>query len=219
MKKVFTYMLFVILGIAVGLGISVTVYYVTGHTLFANLLGTRAKHETPSLSVGANNAELTGYAYEILGYIKEGDYDALSQVVHPEYGVIFSPYATINLVSNKRFTASQVKGFPEDKNQYVWGIYDGIGDPINLTPSEYFKEFVFDKDYTLAPELGIDLVVMTGNSLENIKVELPDARFVDFHIPGDKENGGLDWSSLRLGFEEYEGELKLTVILHSEWTI
>jgi hypothetical protein len=64
------------------------------------------------------------------------------------------------------------------------------------------------------------MIVMSGNSLENIKEVFPNARFVDFHIPGtDQESGGLDWSSIRLGFEHDEGELKLTVILHSEWTI
>ncbi len=220
MRKIITYALFLIIGIAVGLAISVAAYYVTGKTLFADLLGMRARPETTALSTGANNAELTGYAYEVLGYIKAGDYDALAQTVHPEYGVIFSPYATINLPSNKCFTATQIKGFAEDKNQYVWGIYDGNGEPINLTPPEYIKKFVFDKDYTLAPEIGINMIIMSGNSLENVKEVFPNARFVDFHIPGtDQESGGLDWSSLRLGFEEYKGELRLTVILHSQWTI
>jgi hypothetical protein len=213
-------MLFVIIGIAIGLAISLTVYYVSGNSLFAHLLGSRAKPEPISISSDASNAELTNYAFEILGYIKAGDYQALSRGVHPEYGVIFSPYATINLASNKCFTASQVNGFSEDKNKYVWGIYDGNGEPIELTPIEYFETFAFDKDYTLAPEIGVDMIVMSGNSLENIKVVFPNARFVDFHIPGaDQESGGLDWSSIRLGFEDDEGELKLTVILHSEWTI
>ncbi len=165
LRKSITYVLFVFIGIAVGLAISLTAYYVTGKTLFADLLGMRARPETTALISGANNAELTDYAYEILGYIRAGDYDALSRNVHPEYGVIFSPYATINLASNKCFTAAQIRGFADDKNKYVWGIYDGKGDPIDLTPPEYFKKFVFDKDYTLAPEIGIDMIIMSGNSL------------------------------------------------------
>ncbi|NLA87952.1 MAG: hypothetical protein GX847_11880 [Clostridiales bacterium] len=66
----------------------------------------------------------------------------------------------------------------------------------------------------------MDKVIRSGNSLENIKEVFPNVRFVDFHLAGtDQESGGLDWSSLRLGFEEFKGELRLTVILHSEWTV
>lgn len=213
-------MLLLVIGIAVGLAASLAVYYVSGHTIFDSILGISAKPETVLVDTGVENAELTEFAFDILGYIKAGDYDALSQVVHPEYGVVFSPYATINLASNKRFTASQVGFFLEDKNKYVWGKYDGNGEPIELTPLEYFDAFVFDKDYTLASEIGVNKVIRSGNSLENIKEVFPNVRFVDFHLAGtDQESGGLDWGSLRLGFEEFKGELRLTVILHSEWTV
>lgn len=213
-------MLFIVIGIAVGLAASLAVYYVSGHMIFDSILGIGSKPETVLIDTGVENAELTEFAFEILGYIKADDYDALSQVVHTEYGVVFSPYATINLASNKRFTASQVGDFFEDKNKYVWGKYDGNGEPIELTPPEYFDTFVFDKDFTQASEIGVDKVIRSGNSLENIKEVFPNVRFVDFHIAGtDQASGGLDWSSLRLGFEEFKGELKLTVILHSEWTV
>lgn len=220
MRKFLTYMLLLIIGVAVGLSAALAVYYVTGNKIFENLLGSRANTETVLISAEATNAELTDYAFKILGYIKAEDYEALSLVVHPEYGVVFSPYATITLTSNKCFTATQVAGFLKDENRYVWGKYDGKGDPIELTPSEYFKTFVFNKDYTLASEIGVDTIIKSGNSLENIKEVFPDARFVDFNIPGtDPDFGGIDWSTIRLCFEEYNGELKLTVILHSEWTI
>jgi hypothetical protein len=213
-------MLLIFIGAAAGLAASLAVYYVAGNEFYDSILGTGAKTETVSVNSGAANAELTEYAFEILGYIKSEDYDALSQVVHPEYGLVFSPYATVNLASNKRFTASQIEDFSEDKNKYVWGKYDGNGEPIELTPAEYSETFVFDKDYTLASEIGVDAIIKSGNSLENIKEVFPNARFIDFHIPGtDQDSGGLDWSSLRLGFEEYKGELKLTVIIHSEWTV
>jgi hypothetical protein len=220
LKKFFTYMLFVIIGFIVGIAAALAAFYVQGDVIFKNILGNHTKINTVSISADAASAELTAYSFEILEYIKADNYDALSQVVHPEYGVVFSPYATINLTSNKCFTASQVAGFSKDQNQYVWGKYDGKGDPIELTPVEYFKAFVFDKDFTLASEIGVDTIIKSGNSLENIKEIFPDARFVDFHFPGtDQDSGGLDWRSVRLCFEEYKGELKLTAIIHSEWTI
>jgi hypothetical protein len=51
LRKIFTYMLFVMIGIAIGFAISLTTYYVSGNTLFANLLGSRAKPETVSRSM------------------------------------------------------------------------------------------------------------------------------------------------------------------------
>lgn len=220
MKKVLTVLLLIVLGIAIGLSASLASYYFTGDRIFYSILGTRVRTEAISIGTDASNAELTDYAYTILGYLKDGDYELLKEQVHPEYGLCFSPYATINLTSNKVFTAATVGGFSQDHNKYLWGKYDGTGDPIELTPAEYFKAFVFDKDYTQASEIGVDAIIESGNSLENIKEEFPDIRFVDFHIPGtDDDAGGLDWSSLRLGFEEYQGTLKLTLILHSEWTV
>jgi hypothetical protein len=165
------------------------------------------------------NAELVELAYDVLDTIKEGDYKALAEFVHPEYGVVFSPYATINLVSNKCFTAAQIAAFPQDETKYVWGLFDGSGEPIEMTPAQYFARFVMDKDYTKADQIGINRIIRSGNALENINEVFPNARYVDFHIEGAPEHTGLDWGSLRLGFEDYKGELRLTIILHSEWTI
>ncbi|WP_073081150.1 hypothetical protein [Sporobacter termitidis] len=220
MKRILTRVLLVIVGIAVGVAACLAAYYTSGDGLFEKTVGTKKPAASVSLRAAATNAELTQYAYKVLDYIKAGDYAGLSSMVHPEFGVVFSPYATINLTSNKCFTAAQVGAFAGDNNKYVWGKYDGSGSPIEMTPADYFKKFVFDKDYTLATQIGVDTVIKTGNSLENIKDVFPNIRYVDFHIPGTDANAdGLDWSSLRLGFEKYNGELKLTVIVHSVWTV
>jgi hypothetical protein len=169
-----------------------------------------------SIPVGADNAFLVKSSYEILGYIKSNDYAALSKIAHPTYGVLFSPYATISESSAKVFTPLQIQSFKGDKTDYVWGVHDGTGEPIALSPREYFAEFVFDRDYTHAGVIGVNRIVKTGNALENITDVRPNVRFVDFNIPPDGESG--DWGSLRLGFEEYDGHLMLSVILHSERT-
>ena len=160
------------------------------------------------------------FAYGVLGHIKDGDYAALARHVHPDYGVVFSPHATVTLTTNRRFTANQVALFAADTAVYVWGVNNG-GEPIEMTPASYFAEFVFPRDYLNASVIGVDRIVRSGNALENITDEFPGIRFVDFHIPGDDKPPleGLDWSSLRLGFEEHEGRLWLTVIIHSRWTV
>ncbi len=220
MKKIWMKLLLVFVGIAVGISATLGFFYLWEGALYYKIFDRSAHSDKATIDHTASNAELTAYAFEILEQIKAKDYDALSGNVHPEYGVVFSPYATVSLVSNKCFTAKQVADFAKDENHYVWGKYDGGDNPIDLTPAAYFEEFVFDRDFTQAPEIGVDTIIMSGNALENFTDVFPDARFVDFHIPAaDADSEGLDWTSLRLGFEEYKGLLKLTVVVHSEWTV
>jgi hypothetical protein len=170
-----------------------------------------------SIPSDAADSELVAASYELLGYIRDSDWRALAAIAHPELGVKFSPYATISAQSAKQFTPQAISAFDKDKTTYVWGVYDGSAEPIEMTPAEYFARFVFDRDYTRAPVLGINRVVRSGNALENIAEACPGIRFVDFHLPSPEGEDGA-WRSLRLGFEEYRGSLMLTLILHSERT-
>ena len=60
------------------------------------------------IAADASGRELTDYAEDILRCIASGDYASIGAVAHPEYGVVFSPYATIDLSANRRFTVSQM---------------------------------------------------------------------------------------------------------------
>jgi hypothetical protein len=220
-KKTAANMLMLILGAALGAALLVTGLMLSGGGFLATTFGIQSHGSTviEDIPVTAAPAELISASYDIIESIKSGDYTSLSTVVHPEYGVVFSPYATVVLSSGKCFTPAQVAGFGGDETRYVWGVYSGSGAPIELTPAEYFREFVFNRDYTEARELGIDYVVQTGNALENIRDVFPGIRYIDFHMPADVTGvGEYGWSSLRLGFEQYDGKLKLTLIQHSEWT-
>jgi hypothetical protein len=203
-----------LVGVIAGILIAGVVYATTGFSVFGRITG------SPTASSDAGNAALIAKAYGIIGNIWDGDFAALSQVVHPEYGVVFSPYATINLSTNKCFQAEQIAGFGTDTQLYVWGVYTSNGEPIELTPAEYFAEFVSDKDYPGAAIVGVNRIVRSGNALDNMTEVFQDAQFVDFYTPGGDNGDGDDngWCSLRLGFEEYDGSLRLTVILHSQWT-
>lgn len=204
----------VLCGVIAGVIIASALFVATGFSIFGKI------HNEPKTPVDSDNSELITLAYRVLGYIKDGDFDALSKTVHPEFGVVFSPRATVTLSTNRYFQAEQVALFGTDTNMYVWGVLSGSGDPIEMTPKDYFAKFVFDKDYTAAPIIGVNHIVRSGNALENITDVFPNVKYVDFHVTGSGKDsaGDLAWSSLRLGFEEYEGNLWLTVIIHSEWT-
>ena len=195
-----------------GVLISGAIHALTGFSVFGE-----TQRETVSVDDAAN-ADMTMLAYTVLGYIRDDDFVALSHVVHPEFGVVLSPTATINLTTDRRFSAEQIAALNTDTSVYVWGVYNGSGEPIEMTSSEYFAKFVPAADHLEASIIGINQIVRSGNALENITDVFPNVNFVDFHIPGEDPAEDFDWRSLRLGFEEYDGYLRLIAIIHSTWT-
>jgi hypothetical protein len=164
--------------------------------------------------------KVTERAGKALEAIKARDMEALSQLVHPEQGVRFSPYGNVDPENDVRMTADQVRGLMENDKVRVWGRFDGSGKPIKMTAGEYFDRFVFDRDYTQAPETAYNGLVQTGNTIVTIEEMYPEASYVSYHYPGQNPDyGGLDWSSLRLVFEKHRGTWYLTGVVHGQWTI
>ncbi|MDR1117352.1 MAG: hypothetical protein LBL09_03790 [Oscillospiraceae bacterium] len=181
--------------------------------------------DIPLLPSSYPNADETAQTHilddsvEVLSLLKERNFKELAKYIHPEKGVIFTPYSTVLPDSDQVFTADLIKGFQDDTNLYIWGTADGSGDPISMTPTQYFDRYVFDRNYVNAPVVGINTVMRQGNSLENVIEAFPGAEFVEFHYPGSDENSQFDWSSLKIVFENYNGSRKIIALIHSEWTI
>jgi len=211
-KKTIIPIVMILSGVIVGIFIPRVIYELTGFSLFGGAQSSIVSVED------AENADITMLAYTVLDYIRDEDYRALSRVVHPEFGVVFSPSATINLTTDRRLNPQQVAALASNTSIYIWGIYNGSGEPIELTPAEYFAMFVPAASHLNSTIIGINRIVRSGNALENILDVFPNVKFVDFHLPGSEQAEEFDWSSLRLGFEEYHNELKLVVIIHSRWT-
>ena len=215
MKKInLRHILIFFAGILTYFIVSNAIFLTTGFTLFGR------SDNAPPIYDEIGHAELTAFAFDVLELSKEENFLYLSEMVHPDFGLVFSPSATVSLNSNMRFSAQQVAQFQTDSTVYIWGV-DDAGVPIELTPIEYFRTFVLSCDYINASVIGINRVVRSGNALENLTDKFPGVRFVDFHIPADDRNTSddLDWSSLRLGFEEHDNRLWLSVVVHSTWTV
>lgn len=224
-KQILLCLLTLVVGLAAGLCYN-----------FLSLSGTGLLRHWPMAPLGAANAtgvsspptaapEESGSAQllrqggRVLEAIKRQDYQTLSQLVHPERGVTFTPFSTVDQEGDLTFTAGELAGAADNHTLYVWGISTGVGDPIELTLADYFARYVFPVDYTAAPLIGINHVSATGNSLENVAEAYPQGLFLEYYFPGQEGSGGLDWSALKLVFESYEGRLCLVGIIHSEWTI
>jgi len=212
-KKPISMIIIVLCTIIAGVLITSLIYAFTGFSVFGNT----QRNTTPPEDT--ENAEMISLAYKVLEYIRDDDFTSLQHLIHPDLGVTFSPYATVNLSTNRQFTSSQISRLNTDTNIYVWGVFNGSGEPIELTPADYFARFVSAAEFINAPDIGVNQIIRSGNALENITETFPDIRFVDFHISRGEPTDETDWSSLRLGFENYNGNLRLIAVVYSSWTI
>lgn len=175
---------------------------------------------------GSANEAIAARAVESIMALRNRDLQALAQLVHPDKGARFSPYAYVRTEAeppgsrDQVFRAEQVSGLFADPTVYDWGQYDGSGLPIELTFEAYFERFVYDVDFAHPQMVGYDEAIGHGNTINNVKVAYPSGVFVEYHFEGfDPQFEGLDWRSLRLVFEEKDDTWYLVGIVHAEWTI
>lgn len=218
MKKAPLTIVSFLFGIIIGVCVLFFFFRTSGRQVVDNALGPPAP-ETSLSPDAVTSGGLIDLAEEAAEYIKTGDYNALANMVHPTFGVIFSPGATVNLRTNKCFSSSEVAKFGSDTASYVWGVTDTSNVPLEMTVRDYFKSYVYNMDYLNAQLVGVNYITKTGNSLENVTETFPNGQFVDFCFPGTEESDYHDWSILRLVFEEYNGIFYLTAVIHSEYTI
>lgn len=169
-------------------------------------------------TLGNNN--LLRKVIEIIELIKEKDMNMLSSYVHPTKGLRFAPYPFIDITTSQVFTAQQVANLYKDDSVYMWGSYDGSGEPINLTFDEYYNRFIYDVNFANPDIIGNNITVSQGNDIDNVKEIYPSGYFVELYITGvDPQYEGIDWRSLKLVFEQLDDEWYLVGIIHGEWTI
>lgn len=159
------------------------------------------------------------YADLAIRALQARDMAALSQLVHPVAGVRFSPYSYV-LEDQLVFSSQQVAGLMQDTSVYLWGAYDGSGEPINLQFAEYYDRFVYSMDFAAAPQISYNQRLGYGNTLDNSREFYPDGVVVEYYFPGiDPQYGGMDWRSLRLVFQLEGDAWYLVGIISDQWTI
>jgi len=164
-------------------------------------------------------AEVEARSQAAILAIKEKDMEKLASLVHPEKGVLFSPYSHIEPGKHKVFSKDQLKGLLKSEEVYNWGEYDGSGDPIELTFAQYYDKFVYNHDFANVEKVAYNQIQPYGNTIVNISDVYPDGNFIEYYFPGTEPHDGMDWASLRLVFEEYNGQWYLVCIAHGQWTI
>lgn len=161
-------------------------------------------------------------ALDVLTAIKNYDMEKLAGTIHPDNGVRFSPYGCVDVDNDLVFTAEEVKNLATDSKTYLWGYYDGSGEPITLKFPDYYKKFVYDADFVNAEQVGYNKALGYGNSVnKNNSFEVyKNSIIVEYYFSGfEPEYEGMDWMSLRLVFEKKDNTWYLAGIIHDQWTI
>lgn len=166
------------------------------------------------------SGNILSVALEIMKLIEAADFKALSSYIHPAKGVRFTPYFYVDPEVDQVFSVAETAELMEDTQVINWGVFDGSGEPMELTFSDYYDQFIYDADFMNADMIGNNVALGEGNTIDNVAEAYPDGQFIEFHFPQiDPQFGGIDWRSLRLIFEETNNELHLVGIVHGEWTI
>lgn len=168
--------------------------------------------------------ELANISNEVLKLIKSADFKRLSEYVHKSKGLQFSPYDDVYEGGPDviKFLKENVKNFMTIDKIYVWGVYDGSGFDIKLTPKEYYKQFIYDIDFEKKAD-----ILFVGNikskapkdiniDLEYIFKTYPKSTIAHYYYKGSLNNSFCDFKKLTLVFEKIEGKWFLIGIIHGE---
>ena len=182
-----------------------------------------AKHLQDSIKLRhRKDSILLRFTNTILEALKNKNYSAFANYIHPVSGIRFSPYGYVDTLSHLRFSREKFIATAKDDNQemIVWGKFDATGDPIKMTLNNYLQRFVYDVDFVRPEKRTVNDFIGAGNSLNNLLSVYKNCDFTESYFSGfEKKFAGMDWKSLRLVFKERNGKFFLIGIVHDEWTI
>lgn len=159
---------------------------------------------------------------DVLTAFKNKQYDSLALLIHPNEGVLFSPYGYVDTAGNVVVKAETMKTWADKKKQpkIMWGWYDGDEEEIRMTINEYVKHFVYDMDFLKPDSLKVDELIAGEHVLKMLRDFFPGCHIVESHFEGvDEKNDGMDYRNLRLVFKKKDGKYYLVGVIHDEWVI
>jgi hypothetical protein len=173
--------------------------------------------------------QLISRAEEAIEALHLGDWQRLSELVHPEHGLLLSPYAYVELDEAVVLSPGEVRAIESDDSLRMFGYTDGEGAPIEKTTKAFITDWLLDRDFTSVQRGQPGEVIGRGNTLNNVPeafIEESEGQrnadrinFVEYHDPGSDEWEGMDWASLRLVFEYENDDWNLIGIVRDQWTI
>src|SRR5690554_4560798 len=162
---------------------------------------TKEKNESIEQETSSEEHEVLSFENEVefarffAEKLQEGDAETLKNYTNET--ILLSPYAFIDTNTVRNLSVEEL--LEENNDQiYFWGIYDGRGDSIQMTNSNYLNDYVFNVDVAsenveISSYLGKPKAY--GSELHNVHEMYPDAKLVEFYQPPSEE-GYMDWNAL-----------------------
>ena len=154
----------------------------------------------------------------VIQLLKEKNWDELSQYVHSERGVCFTPEVYVSK-SDQVFMPVQLKSDQSRREKRNWGEQYGREDKGQMNLEEYYDRYVMDVDFTQADSVFYDKEKQWGNSINNARKAFESPYIVEYYIAGvNPAFGGMDWRALRLVFSPDGEGWGLVGIVHAAWS-
>jgi hypothetical protein len=165
-------------------------------------------------------ALIEGRAKKAVTALKSKNMAILKELAHPDAGIRFSPYSYIDAKEDLTFKADQLEKLFGDKSAYIWGSYDGSGEPIKLSFADLYSKFLYNHDYANPEKTGYNETFRKGNTVSNIRDIYPESIVVNYYFSGfDSKLEGMDWASLSLVFQKKGETWYLSGVVRDQWTI
>jgi hypothetical protein len=176
----------------------------------------------PEADDPVRDSTLLALTKDILAAFKNKQYDSLSLFIHPDEGLLFSPYGYVDTANNVVVKAETMKTWVDKKKQVkiFWGWFDANEEEIRMTMNEYVKRFVYDVDFLKPDSIKVDELIAGEHVLNQLRDFFPGCHFVESHFNGfEEKQEGMDWRNLRLVFKKKDGTYYLVGVIHDEWGI
>lgn len=174
------------------------------------------KHFKPSKSPEESKEIIYEKGVQAINALANKDYEELSNLTHPLYGIRFTPYTNIDIENDLVFSKDEILEFKNSDIKYEWGFIGESNKIIELSPNEYFDKYVYDKDYINAEEVGYNEIISSTGFLENQFGIYHNSIIIEYYFSIlDPYNS--DWRSLRIVFQEHKGEWYIAGLIHFEW--
>ncbi len=175
--------------------------------------------EDSVLNNASGSFDIVSFSREILSLMDSGFFDEISNFVHPIKWVRFSPYTYIDLDHSMVLYPDDFQG-DLNSGTLLWGYTDWAGFELIETKYDYFKKWVYSTGFLYADQIFINQKISRWNNLNNIDEVFSGAQSIEYYFDWfDSQYEWIDWQSLTLVFEEYNGYYYLVWVIHGSWTI
>jgi hypothetical protein len=174
-----------------------------------------------ALSLGSANAQTTQQkallrdSKQVLTALQKNDLKTVARFVGP--GKLRFSAQVYAQKTDLTFSKSRLPFLAFSPKKWSFGSYDGSGEEINLTWANYARQFVWDRNYSKAPFVGVGFTKSRGNAINNLREFYRGATLIEYHFPSKSEDV-MDWSSLWLVWQKSGAKWHLTGIAHDEWS-